>query len=148
VTLLTLVFLILTKHFVVDFLLQPPFMWMNKGNLRHPGGYVHAGLHALVTGAIFFLFFLGDMTLGEFFGMSSHVEGLVQGIFLLIATVMVFEFVCHYLIDFAKVNLNARFKWKPDTSENFWYLMGLDQYLHYLTYFAVFYALQQLVQGS
>lgn len=146
-TIFTLLFLLLTKHFVVDFLLQPPFMWMNKGNLRHPGGYVHAGLHALVTGVLFLFFFKADLTFEQFFA-ESH-GGPIWPIFaLLIGSFMLFEFVCHYAIDFAKVNLNKKFDWKPESSEKFWYLMGLDQYLHYLTYYGIFYALQKLVQGA
>lgn len=34
-------------HLVVDWLLQNAWMADNKANLRHPAGYVHAGLHTL-----------------------------------------------------------------------------------------------------
>jgi hypothetical protein len=40
----------------------------------------------------------------------------------------------HYHIDWAKMNLNARMGWSANTHEQFWWLLGLDQYLHALTY--------------
>ena len=40
----------------------------------------------------------------------------------------------HYHIDWAKMNLNARMGWGANTHEQFWWLLGLDQYLHALTY--------------
>jgi hypothetical protein len=42
--------------------------------------------------------------------------------------------VIHYHIDWAKMNLNARLGWGANTHEQFWWLLGLDQYLHALTY--------------
>src|SRR5690606_10987786 len=35
------------KHFVADFLLQTPYQFLNKGRYGHPGGLIHAGIHAL-----------------------------------------------------------------------------------------------------
>ena len=40
----------------------------------------------------------------------------------------------HYHVDWAKMNLNSRLGWGPNTHEQFWWLLGLDQYLHYITY--------------
>ncbi|MGH0282594.1 hypothetical protein [Sinorhizobium meliloti] len=34
------------KHYVVDYVLQPPWILRGKGNFRMIGGYVHAGGHA------------------------------------------------------------------------------------------------------
>jgi hypothetical protein len=36
------------------------------------------------------------------------------------------------------MNLNARYQLGPTTSEKFWWLVGLDQYLHALTYLGFF----------
>ena len=43
----------------------------------------------------------------------------------------------HYHIDWAKMNAKNKLKLKADTSEWFWILLGFDQLLHYLTYFAI-----------
>lgn len=40
-------------HFVVDWLFQNQWMALNKTSLRHPAGYVHAGLHGLVLLLVF-----------------------------------------------------------------------------------------------
>lgn len=108
-----LLFLLLTKHFVVDFLLQPKWMWENKGKLGHPGGLAHAGLHAVVTAVILEAF------------MEHPVAAMV------LATS---EGVAHYGIDYMKVNINALMDWAPATSEKFWWLLGLDQWLHNCCY--------------
>jgi hypothetical protein len=42
--------------------------------------------------------------------------------------------VIHYHIDWAKVKLNTMFGWAPNTHDQFWWLLGLDQYLHVVTY--------------
>ena len=98
-----------TKHWVVDFMFQPPYMYKNKGTYGHPGGIVHAGLHGLTSAALF-----------------GFLPG---GLWLCVA-----EFVIHYHIDWAKMNLNRVFGWGPMTSENFWRLLGFDQWLHAMTY--------------
>jgi hypothetical protein len=40
----------------------------------------------------------------------------------------------HYHIDWAKMNLNAKFGWRADKDGAFWILLGLDQFAHALTY--------------
>ena len=37
-------------HAVADWLLQNSWMAANKTNLRHPAGWVHAGIHAVCLG--------------------------------------------------------------------------------------------------
>jgi len=101
--LLTL-FLLFTKHLVIDFFLQRPYQYLNKGTYGHPGGILHAGLHGLATWAI-----LGPLA-------------------------AIIDTVVHYHIDWAKIKLNTKFELKPDNSEKYWWLLGIDQYLHSLTY--------------
>ena len=43
----------------------------------------------------------------------------------------------HYHIDWAKMNANNKLNLKADNSEWFWILLGFDQLLHHLTYFAI-----------
>lgn len=108
------------KHFICDFPLQS-FQWMyrNKGTYLHPGGLVHAGIHGIGT------FF----TLALFTNIST-------GLYCALADCLV-----HYHIDWAKMNIGRRYDLQPNNSERFWILLGFDQLLHHLTYFAlVFYA--------
>lgn len=103
--------LLFTKHFIVDFPLQNKFQWSNKGTYFHPGGLLHASLHGIGT----FLCFVF---------VDSHLAislGLI-------------DMFIHYHIDYAKMNLNKNLGWQPNTHEQFWWLLGLDQYLHALTY--------------
>lgn len=107
--------LLVLKHFIVDFPLQTPYQWMNKGTYMHPGGLLHAGLHGLATCMIMSYFALVPEAI--WFGL--------------------FDAIIHYHVDWAKMNLNAKMGWKPDTHPEFWWLLGLDQLLHYMTYILI-----------
>lgn len=100
---------LLTKHFVVDFPLQGKYQWSNKGTYLHPGGLLHAGLHGLFTAVILFAF---------------------SPLFLLFGLI---DAVLHYHVDWSKMNLNKKLGYEA-YHEQFWWLLGLDQYLHHLTY--------------
>lgn len=93
------------KHFICDFPLQAtPYMYRNKGTYGHPGGILHASIHGIGTLSI-----LGPL--------AAIIDALV-----------------HYHIDWAKMRLGAHYNLKPDNSEMFWILLGVDQLFHYLTY--------------
>lgn len=113
---LVLLVLLQVKHFVFDFYYQPPYMWQNKGTFGHWGGITHSMLHTLATGIIIY-WFVDSMNL--------------------ILALMAFEFVAHYLIDFAKMNINRIKGWTATTHNEFWQLTGLDQLFHQLTYVAI-----------
>lgn len=113
---ITMLVLLLVKHFVWDFLYQPPYMWQNKGTFLHPGGILHSGLHAVTTYII----------------LTFYLQYALGALIL-----SCFEFVLHYLTDFAKMNINQRFGWKSNTHNEFWILTGLDQLIHSLTYVAI-----------
>ena len=108
-----ILFLLFTKHFLIDFPAQTPYQWMNKGTYGHPGGLLHAGLHALGT-------------LIVFLAVSASLEGA-----LILALI---DGILHYHIDWAKMRINAHYGWKADAHPEFWVLLGIDQYLHALTY--------------
>lgn len=119
-------FLFFTKHLIVDFLLQTPFQYKNKGKFLHIGGLIHAFLHGLATFIIVSC-------------LVNFQAGLYTGLF---------DMICHYLIDFAKVNIDKRFKWselkencRVVYSNNHYISIGFDQYLHCLTYLIIFYCL-------
>ncbi len=40
----------LVAHLVADWILQNDWMALNKTNLRHPAGWVHAGIHGVCLG--------------------------------------------------------------------------------------------------
>ena len=113
-TMLTLFFLFSIKHFVIDFLLQFRYQWSNKGTYGHPGGLLHAGLHGIGTALCLLMFPWPSIML---------LAGL--------------DAVLHYHIDWAKMNVNARMGWTATTHEQFWWLLGLDQLLHVLTYILI-----------
>jgi hypothetical protein len=102
------------KHYLCDFMLQSPYQYLNKGRYGHPGGVIHAGLHAL-TSAVAFLVIPPSLLLG--------------------AAIVVGEFVVHYHIDWLKEQTVRRRKWVFPQAE-FWWTFGADQVLHQLTYLA------------
>ena len=110
--LLAFVFLLFTKHFIVDFPLQKPYQWMNKGTYGHPGGLLHAALHGWATYVVTVIFFTWPVAV---------IVGVI-------------DLFVHYHIDWAKMNINRIKGWKSDQHEEFWTLLGLDQYLHAVTY--------------
>ncbi|HSR02285.1 MAG TPA: DUF3307 domain-containing protein [Methylophilaceae bacterium] len=106
------------KHFICDFPLQMfPWLYKNKGKYLHPGGIVHASLHGI--GTMIVLGYFLNFKLALFMGLL--------------------DLLLHYHIDWAKMNLSRHYNLKPDNSEWFWLLLGFDQFLHHLTYFAIIY---------
>lgn len=108
---LFLMALLFIKHFIVDFPLQKPYQWMNKGTYGHMGGVLHAFLHGAGTALCFY-----------WYAPIACVSLGIMDAFL------------HYHIDWAKMNINKQCGWKPDKDEEFWWLLGVDQLLHALTY--------------
>lgn len=113
-----LFFLFFIKHFVCDFPLQAfPYMYRNKGTYGHTGGLLHAWVHGLGT----------ILVLNLYLSLSWNY-------ILLIATI---DGIAHYHIDWAKMNVGKKFNLQPNNSEWFWILLGIDQLLHYLTYYFI-----------
>lgn len=102
---------LIVKHFFVDFMWQPEYMWRNKGTFGHIGGFVHAYLHAFVTLSILLQVHIGDLAY-----ILAFAEGMI-----------------HYYIDWIKMNIVAKLKLTP-SDPRFWHWLGLDQLAHYLTY--------------
>ncbi len=108
-----------TKHLIVDFPLQVRFQYSNKGTYGHIGGIIHSLLHVVGTFLVFI--FVANP-------LYALTLALVDGI-------------VHYHVDWAKMNLNQKLGWGPLTHEQFWWLLGLDQYLHTLTYIGLIWIL-------
>lgn len=104
------------KHLLADFFLQPAYQYQNKGTYLHRGGIDHALTHAVGTALLLLVFELSFP-------------------FVFLAAVL--DAVIHYHIDWAKVNLCKYFGWTPTNSEKYWYLLGVDQFLHQLTYVGI-----------
>ena len=106
------------KHFVADYLLQPGWVLKGKGDFRRPGGYAHAGVHALGSLPAFFIAGLGLMEVAAF---------------------ALAEFVIHFTIDHVKARLSRHSKSGP-TTRAYWAMHGADQLMHQLTYAGLTYA--------
>jgi hypothetical protein len=113
-TVVLLLLLLQVKHFLFDFILQTPYQLKNKGTYGHPGGILHSGLHAVGTGVVLLV-------------VATPPAMLVA--------IMVGEFLVHYHIDWAKEQITRR----SGGAQNafFWRMIGLDQFLHQLTYVAI-----------
>ena len=103
------------KHFICDFVLQTRYQYANKGTYGHPGGYLHAGFHAV--GSIPAIL------------MVSDAAGLM-------ATIVVAEFLCHYHVDWLKEQINKGRGLTHDATL-FWIVFGADQLLHQMTYVVI-----------
>ena len=106
-------FLLITKHYFVDFYLQTPEMVRHKGIYGDQIGLEHSIEHSVGTFLVTILF---------------------VNIFAAIAVALL-DLVIHYHIDFVKAKYGA----KDETTKAFWFQFGLDQYLHFLTYIIFFY---------
>lgn len=109
-TIILLLLVLQAKHLIVDWILQPAWMWKNKGTYGHIGGIIHAGLNAVGTALCFLL--------------------VTDNFFL----VLIIDFLAHYHIDWAKMTITRITKWGPTTHPEFWWLTGFDQFLHQATY--------------
>ncbi|MDX0316633.1 DUF3307 domain-containing protein [Sinorhizobium meliloti] len=106
------------NHYVVDYVLQPPWILRGKGNFRMIGGYVHAGGHAHGTAP----------------GLMLAGVGLMRVTLLVLA-----EFLAHYLINYGKALLSQHSR-ADATTRAYWAVHGADQLLHQLTYAALIFA--------
>ena len=113
-TLLLLVGLVV-KHFIADYTLQTASMIQGKGSFFSPGGYIHAGIHAVGTIIVFALFAIPAT---------------------LFWSLVALEFVIHYLVDFGKRNFGDHVS-STESPRMFWAINGFDQLLHHLTYIAL-----------
>ncbi len=103
------------KHFIADYTLQWPAMIAGKCHVNRSGGYVHAGIHILLTLLVL---------------LFCNLTAMV--IVLLLAC----EFVVHYVTDYAKGTYDSNHKLNPNTRQ-YWVIHGADQLVHQLTYAAM-----------
>lgn len=115
------------KHFICDFpiQMQTPWMFQNKGTYGHLGGITHAAIQAIASVLI-----LLAVTVGYSYSTDSTI--LRQIIILGLC-----EWVVHYHMDWYKMYMNTTYNYKPDTHSEFWWWLGFDQLVHYLSYVAM-----------
>ncbi len=116
VLLLVALVLLQVKHFLFDFVFQTPYQFRNKGIYGHPGGLLHAGLHAF--GSLPALFVLQGAN-------TALLAGIVAA-----------EFVVHYHVDWLKERVTRTHGWTSEDA-GFWFALGADQLAHHLTYTAI-----------
>jgi hypothetical protein len=104
--------LLFIKHWYIDFVNQTNEEVQGKGTYGNAYGLMHSIKHGLATFAIFFAFTY------EF--EYSIIIGFI-------------DFVLHYHIDWAKMNINRRWNYTIDMPQ-FWAWLGADQLAHSLTY--------------
>lgn len=109
---LALAYLML-KHCFADFFLQTEYQWRNKGHYLHPGGLLHAAIHAALSSPVLFLVPQAQLTAG--------------------AAILLAEFVLHYHVDWTKEWLGEALSVQPNSAA-FWRLIGMDQLAHNWTY--------------
>jgi hypothetical protein len=103
------------KHFVADFVLQTEYQYRNKGTYGHPGGLIHAAVHAAATPLAFLV---------------------IRPSFALALVIVVGEFVVHYHIDWMKEQVVRARRWDYPQAE-YWWSFGADQGLHQVTYLVI-----------
>jgi hypothetical protein len=109
-TVLLVFCLLQIKHFLADFVFQTPRMMHEKGTY----GAAHGVYHSLCHSAGTLLAFV----------WLHPIIGLVTAFF---------DFLLHYHIDWAKSNINKKYKYTQDNPK-FWMWFGLDQLAHQFTY--------------
>lgn len=107
-------FFLLTKHLIFDWYLQTDEMIKRKGVLFDLVGASHSALHGV----------------GTFISVILFVKCFNDAIFIAVA-----DFIIHYVIDFIKMNFGCQ----DMRSKKFWNHIGLDQYLHQITYLGFVY---------
>jgi hypothetical protein len=105
--LLSLLFL---KHFLFDWVFQTESEIQHKGRYLDSKGVTHSIKHGIGT---FLVFSLTSVPLAVSLGLLDTL--------------------IHYHIDFLKQNLTSKLELSPK-DKMFWNLIGLDQFLHSLTY--------------
>lgn len=105
---LTILVLLMLKHFFVDFVHQTSDHIAHKGTYGHLKGLEHSLWHGALTALIFWVWVSPDIAV---------LLGLV-------------DFFLHYHIDYVKMKYGE----KDSTKKEYWVQFGLDQLAHNLTY--------------
>ena len=143
-SLIFLAALLFVKHFAADGPLQTGYQVAHKGRFLHPAGLAHAGLHAALT-AVCLGVWAALVDRDAVFGGWTQMD-----VALVLSLIIFGEFVVHYLTDYAKCAVDARYRWSsaeagPDgqtrliieNTKAYFTAFLLDQLAHALTYVAI-----------
>lgn len=100
------------KHWYIDFVNQTAEEVAEKGNYLAGAGLRHSVKHGLGTALVF-----GMLT-------TDWIDAVLLGIL---------DFLLHYHIDWAKININRRYNYTVE-DQQFWAWLGADQLAHTFTY--------------
>ena len=103
------------KHFLGDFVFQNAYILNNRRIWGHPGGLLHVAIHAALTLPIL---------------LAAGVPAT------LLVLLMLGEAVFHYHVDWVKDSWIHNAGWTV-TDKQFWWLTGIDQALHQLSYLVI-----------
>ena len=115
---LILLCLLQVKHMFADYFLQTPKMLAGRNQYLHVGRAQHALVHAV---------------------LSVVALALVGAGLVLIAVLVVLEWIVHFHIDFAKASWSEARGHTPAMA-GFWRAAGVDQAMHQFTYVAMVWA--------
>jgi len=107
------------KHWYIDFVNQTNEEVQGKGIYGNAHGLMHSIKHGLAS-AVIFGFFVHDFEVAVIWGFI--------------------DFVLHYHIDWAKMNINRRYGYTIEMPQ-FWAWLGADQLAHSFTYLFLVWAL-------
>lgn len=105
-------FLLFLKHYIIDFILQTDDMVKGKGIYGNPDGLWHSGQHAIGT------FVVASLCITQ----PIYWVGFA-----------LLDFVVHYHVDYIKMRYGCR----DISKKEFWNQLGLDQFVHYITYLSM-----------
>lgn len=100
------------KHWYIDFVNQTPEEVAGKGIYGNAYGLMHSIKHGVAT-TVIMLFFVHNFEAAVLVGFM--------------------DFLIHYHIDWAKMNINKRYGYTIEMPQ-FWAWLGADQLAHSLTY--------------
>ena len=110
--------LLFIKHWYIDFINQSAEEVHGKGIYGNAYGLMHSIKHGVATFIIFWLF------------LANWPMAIILGFI---------DFVLHYHIDWAKININKKYNYTPENPK-FWAWLGADQLAHQLTYIFLIWA--------
>lgn len=104
--------LLFIKHWYIDFVDQSDEEVKGKGIYGNAHGLMHSIKHGVATFLVFWAF------------LASWPFAIIIGFL---------DFITHYHIDWAKMNINKRWHYTIE-QKPFWIWLGADQLAHSLTY--------------
>lgn len=120
--LVTLLFLLLVKHFICDFGIQGKYPRPTlKHKLTSKVGHLHARDHAIGSAIVFLIISLSIFIVSK------------QNVIFSILLFAILDYGLHFFIDWLKNNFKIANNWDEDSRE-YWILTTIDQILHTVTY--------------